>query len=106
MINKLSDFNVTKIIIEQPLLGADIIKDERWILSKIYHDPLGAYKFFVTQRRSLLRDSAKDNNLFFIPSLFDDLNFTPSEYSLSFDHFHTNEKYGKLLIDKIFCLLK
>lgn len=93
-----------KILIEQPFFSESIIDHPDWVFNKIYDKPVEAYKFFTNLRRTFLIKKGIEFDAQVMPSLFDNVGFTPSNFTRA-DLFHTNQEYAKILYQKISALL-
>lgn len=105
LVKSLRYFSSKKIMVEQPYLSNDIQDNHDWIISKIYHDPISAYRFFCSVRRRYLLDLAFNSEFELVPAMFDDLGFTPREFVRHGDFFHTNSNHSELLFSKIIDLM-
>lgn len=101
LLDSLKKFSAKKIVVEQPFLSDEIISHSDWSLSKLYHEPISAYRWFCELRRNFLYKRCAELDFIFMPALFDDLGFTPSSYVNCSDLFHTDRQYAKLMYGKL-----
>lgn len=106
LLDYLKDYNSKKIIFEMPYLSEEITRRPDWILSKMYQNPIAAYRYFTNYRHDFLYEKTMQLGFEFVPAMFGNLGFTPAKYVDSPDLFHTNNEYAKLILSSISDLIR